>query len=219
MLSDILTQHIMTEVRKDRDFVWDPRTGKYISATTAREIAQYRVIRGVEDFIDDSRRNIRKLTQDLLGQKINVADWQRAMAREIKESHVASYVAGRGGKQIITQADYGRMGGMLRWRQYRYLNEFAEQIANGELSPAQIQMRAEMYAGQARSFHYEGYRQAGLAAGFREERWVVDPAKENCPDCLENQSRGWVSFGSFPVPPGGGATRCLTNCGCHLEFR
>ena len=48
----------------------------------------------------------------------------------------------------MTQADYGRLGNMLR-NQYGFLDRFAQEIAAGNISQAQIAARAKMYFASA----------------------------------------------------------------------
>lgn len=76
--------------------------------------------------------------------------------------------------------------------------------------------RVDMYGRAAMGAFFAGQV---VAAGPNEEiHWVVDPTIENCPDCLELESRGPYTRDTLPTQPGAGATRCRSNCGCRLVF-
>ena len=62
--------------------------------------------------------------------------------------------------------------------------------------------------------------------GKRQQRWMLSPA-EHCEDCVALAGEGWKpvtepfvspSTGQIAIP-GNGATQCLTNCKCHVEYR
>lgn len=71
-----------------------------------------------------------------------------SMREALRDTYVAEYLAGRGGRNAMTQADWGRLGHMLR-EQYTYLNDFAADVAAGKLSEAQIAARAASYFNSA----------------------------------------------------------------------
>ena len=64
---------------------------------------------------------------------IDVRMWQTEMRSQIKQSYIDKYIAGRGGIEQMTQADWGSIGGMTA-DQYRYLDKFADEVAGGKLS-------------------------------------------------------------------------------------
>jgi hypothetical protein len=84
------------------------------------------------------------LAADLAGGKLTLNEWLLQMRKIIKEAYIAEYSLAVGGIGNLTQSDYGRIGAMLK-KQYQYLQNFAEDIAKGNLSQAQIAYRAKMY--------------------------------------------------------------------------
>lgn len=141
--------------------------------------------------------------------------------QELKEEYIRQYVLGRGGLGQMAQADWGRLGSMLK-EQYKYLNGFEQAIADGTLSEAQIAARGRMYTNSAREAFEKARSRVAEKAGQDEILWVVDTSKENCEDCLANQAMGWQLVEDNPYGgcvPGSGCTQCLTNCGCSLQYR
>jgi hypothetical protein len=59
---------------------------------------------------------------------------------------------------------------------------------------------------------------AAQAAGRTEVRWM-EADVEHCPDCNVLAELGWMHIEELPTTPGAGATQCMSNCQCHLEFR
>ena len=110
------------------------------------------------------------------------------------------------------------MGGKLQ-ADYRRLLNFADAIANGEITIAQALNRANMYAGNARTQYWDAWRsrnRAGVGRTLIEKRNLG--AAEHCGDCTTLHARGWQMAGTLPTP-GDGSTECLSNCKCTLEVR
>lgn len=195
-------------------YLWQPERGTYIYARSQRKVPEKYVVRAISEYADQVKGTLRGYAQDLIDGSINVAEFQRRMADEIKSSHIAAYSVGRGGREGFTPRDFGKIGGMLRQRQYKHLDGFAQAIANGELTEAQILDRAGRYAGQVNGFYGEGFRQSAAESEATHERRVMNPAKENCPDCIEFAKAGWQPIGNLPAI---GQSRCDGNCGCYFE--
>lgn len=146
------------------------------------------------------------------------------MRERIKRAYIEQYLVGRGGRDQMTPADWGSIGGMLA-EQYRYLEGFAAEVEAGELSQRQINARARMYIRSSKEAYERGRRRWLLSLDERDKptevRWILQPA-EHCPDCVAFASLRWIPLtddafgGCFP---GSGCTQCLTNCQCFLDYR
>lgn len=90
---------------------------------------------------------------------ISLGQWETAMRLQIKNAYIQQYLSGIGGVEMMGFAEYGSIGGMLT-EQYGHLNNFAEQIAAGKLSEAEIIRRSEMYMNSSR----EAYERANARA-------------------------------------------------------
>lgn len=188
------------------EYVWNANGRPVTIAKLERESANY------TEFVGD---NMRFQTERLLDGRISLAQWQRNMAKEIKDAWRTQYALGRGGWEQMTQSDFGRMGGRLQF-QYRRLNAFAEDIWRGDLSDAQIRARAKMYATANRTALFDGRTQAKIGASFIEERRILNPA-EHCQDCIGYAALGWQPIGTLPEP--GQQSVCRANCKCTKEYR
>jgi len=97
-----------------------------------------------DTFADAMVSKAQELARRLSANDIDLATWQKSMRTDIKTSYIDQYVLGRGGRSQMTQADWGRVGQQLK-EQYGYLSNFARDIANGNMSEAQIAARAQLY--------------------------------------------------------------------------
>lgn len=170
------------------------------AAQRDRFIVQYRRAGGTDKLIDQ-----------LFEGAMDHQQWTLAMRQEIKSMHIAQYLAARGGREAMTQADWGRLGGVLR-HQFAFLQRFEQDLIDGKLSAGQAKVRAGMYinnSGQS----YE--RAKAVSRGLPDMpaypkdgqticlancgcEWVYEEtgeewlctwtlgATEHCPDCLDN---------------------------------
>lgn len=175
----------------------------------------------VLDYVQETIRQTGNAT-DVLAQLVSdgmlsPGDWRAMMRQYIKDEYIRQGVLGRGGRAQMAAEDWGSIGGMLK-REYRYLDAFTDEVATGELSEAQIRVRSAMYINGAREAFDRADTKSAKIAGMTEERWITDPSKENCPDCLAFEAEGWKPIGYFPAIASG-ATQCLSNCCCRKEFQ
>ena len=209
-------------------FTYDPRLkgSGYRDITTGRVISRANVGEQVDVMIGSSSDVMLTLSEMVDTGGISPQSWNDAVRQEIKDNYLDQYLVGIGGRGQMTQADWGSVGGMIA-DQYRYLNDFYDQVAAGELSQAQINNRSRMYINSSREAYERAQGRAAPGRGFTEHRWVNSPLADTCEDCQALQGLGWISIDeAFISPstgeeaiPGSGQTRCLTNCSCHLQYR
>lgn len=166
--------------------------------------ARFEVVRRLAERVYDQDRMAAQQSE------INVAAWKEEMRQAIKDEHIRQYLSTKP-RDAMTQADWGRIGGLLN-EQYRYLDGFANDVAAGRLTEAQIEARSRMYMRSARQGFETANREIKQDAGYTEVRWVVNHALENCPDCLRWGRQGWQRIEDNPYNgcvPGQGCTICL----------
>jgi len=156
-------------------------TGKILSNSGERAL--------VNNVCDDAIANVENITERLLADQISVDTWLKECRASLKNYYIQQYLLGIGGQGQLSQADYGSIGGMLA-DQYRYLQNFAREIAAGNLTPGQIRNRIAMYANSSR----EGYNRARARAHG-------------------------IPEGALPAMPGDGRScEGLTRCHCFWDF-
>ena len=195
---------------------WNEKSHRYYDVDTGRFLPSAQVLDWTRSSISSSGIATDKLAEMVAEGIISPDHWELLMREEIKREYIRQYLSGIGGVNQMTPADWGSIGGMLK-EQYSYLPEFRRQIAAGELSEAQIRARSRMYSRSAKEAYERAHGKVAKAAGNDEELWVLGLA-EHCVDCINFSNEGWQPIGYFPEP-GAGHTVCLTNCGCHKEYR
>jgi len=135
----------VTDLSKQKGrWTYDTASHRFRDMKNGRFVSERR-IRSVMDRYESARKaQVDALTDDLVSGKINLKAWVSRMRDDIKRAYIVQYLAGRGGRGAMTQADWGRIGGLLR-TQYLYLNRFATDMSVGGMSPGQIGARAKMY--------------------------------------------------------------------------
>lgn len=95
------------------------------------------------------------LTKALYAGEISPVQFTYSMRTALKNTTMMEYMLGRGGRHVMTQSDYGRVGHMLKV-QYGYLDGFTRDIIDGKLTLEQAQARAQLYVDSTRYAHERG---------------------------------------------------------------
>ena len=143
-----------------------------------------------------------------------MAEWRGAMQAEMRTLHSAATALAYGGTAQLTPSRRGRLGARLR-QQYDYLSAFALDYAQGRLSPAQAQARAQLYGVAVHAAFATARGEAAHDRGATHERNVLGPAEHSCPGCLAETARGLVPLGEL-VPVG--QRQCVMRCLCSLVY-
>lgn len=196
-------------------FTFDPASQRYRNARTGQFVSEARIHEAVVKATEASAANVKTITEQLRLGQITLADWQTAMAAEIKQAHLASVMLANGGRQQMTQASFGYAGRLIR-TQYEYLRTFAEEVASGKQRlDGTLNRRAGMYVDAARGTFYQAKERQARLMGHDEERNVLGVA-DHCDGCVGETARGWVKIGEL-VPIG--QRECRTNCRCRITTR
>lgn len=161
--------------------------------------------------------NLSKLAEDLRSGAITLPEWEASMRDFIRQEYITAMELAKGGREFITQSDWGWMGSELK-KQYQFLNNFAKDIAaNPEAwMNGRLDARMNLYKESAYSVLENAMRREAERQGFDEERRILGATDKHCPDCLEAAAQGWQSIGTLPAI---GDSVCITNCKCEFEYR
>lgn len=205
-------------------FRWDKDLRRYRDADTGRFVRESAVRSARQTIIDRATAEVDVLAARLADGTITTAEWTIQMRDAVKRTTIDQYLLGRGGRNAMTQADWGRIGYRLR-QQYGYLQRFAQAVDAGQLSDAQIAARAKLYVSATWSTldrakgaswqivlpahpgdggtrcksrcrcHWEIH--ADKDAGLILATWRLDSQAEHCDGCRENAAR-WSPL-AFPL--------------------
>jgi hypothetical protein len=180
--------------------------GKFVSAADIEDLTKY--------MIEKARVQMSAIANDLIEGKIELSEWTRQTALQLKEIHSQQYLLGRGGLKNMTQRDYGILGARLK-KEYKYLNNFAIDIRDKEMSIAQFQARLNLYLSSTDASYQAARRESHKQAGFQFERRRLGTSN-NCNPCVSYAGMGWVTLGTLPAIAT--ACDCKANCKCSFEY-
>lgn len=197
-------------------WTWDDASKRYRNASTGRFIGIRQMLPMRDTFIESQKNAIDDLAGRLVSGDIDTAQWVDEFKGVLRTTYKDEYALALGGRNNMTQSDYGHIGRNLR-DQYDYLYKFADQVENGQLTEAQIRIRSRMYVdsatqaferGHARSMGapqlpaYPGDGSTQCRSNCKCHWQLVDKGDhweatwrlglaEHCPDCVE-RSKEWA---------------------------
>jgi hypothetical protein len=168
-------------------WTFDPSTRRYRDEDSGRELGERELRPLRERYLRQLTDRALVVTGQLANRLITLEEWEIEMRRVVKETFGTVYMLSRGGRNAMTQQDWGRVGGLVG-RQYRYLNQYAQDIAGQTVTRDKALSRSQLYI-QAGTQSYQRGQLATYSDMPRLER-----------------------------VPGDGSTTCLVNCRCELDI-
>lgn len=204
-----------------QDYRWNETAARYIGAN-GQFVSRAVVNSALEQTITGSQSEMTLLSERLQSGSISLTEWRAGMAEQIKILDTSEAALARGGWDQMTQSDWGWVGSQVK-EQYKYLDNFAGEISNGDqLLNGVFLRRVKMYAQAGRgTFEEMRRRYMRIYKDASEERRVLGVA-EHCETykglegCVELAQRGWQPVGTLPPI---GDTPCMVNCKCSFEYR
>jgi hypothetical protein len=197
-------------------YTWADEVGRYRSNDTGRFVARKDILGLLDVQTSAAEKQIASLTNAVMEGRISPAVWQEQMRTEVKRQVISQTALGSGGFDRISQQSYGRAGADLR-QLYAKISGTAADIADGKISMAQAQARANEYAGHARSHFYSAEREKVQPSAPNRvfiERRLLGGGGKTCSDCVNFYDAGWQPFGLLP-PPGADSV-CGGHCKCTM---
>jgi hypothetical protein len=204
---------------------WSEEARRYVDPR-GRFVSRAQVKAGLDEAVRKAGLEMQEITAQLRGGVLTVdrlAAWEYEMRARIKDVHLYSAAAARGGWDQMTPAMYGRVGAVLSRGaagagkgQFQYLEGFLQDLISGrQKMDGSLTRRAAMYATAARGTYAAEDGAGFAAAGYDEERNIRNSG-DSCDGCVGASARGWVPIGQ--LPPIGSRT-CLGACLCRMEYR
>ena len=109
---------------------WIKKLFRYRNLATGRFIGPEQMLKLRDTFMDLQGEAIKKLGRDYAAGKLSLSDWVLKSREMIKQTYIDQYILGHGGRNSMSQADWGRLGQMLR-KQYGFLEHFALDLESG----------------------------------------------------------------------------------------
>jgi hypothetical protein len=197
------------------EYLWNEKALQYINRSTGRFVPRSEITEQLFKVTKQSSERMRAISQQLRDGNVSLADWQLQMMQEIKTTHLAGAAMQKGGWQQMTQADFGRVGQIVR-REYGFLRDLANGIESGKIKlDGRILIRAAQYGQAGRETQLLFWNQKAADRGYDQERSVLNPA-EHCNECVDEAAKGWQALGEMiPI----GRRTCRANDRCDKWYR
>lgn len=140
-------------------FSYDAASRRYRNEATGRYLSPSQVRGYGERFMDLQRLAVRGLAEGLQAGTLTVSEWESHMTAQVRAAHLDQALLGRGGREMMTLSDWGRVGAAIG-QQNAYLRGFVAEVAKGNLSGPQIGARALLYIGASRASYERGHAAA-----------------------------------------------------------
>jgi hypothetical protein len=200
--------------RFDAAWSYDPISGRY-RGENGRFLNKAAIEALVDGRINKLSTQLRDFTRRLIDGNITIDQWQGSVREALKPAHLQAAMVGVGGKDSLSQADYGRIGQRLR-SEYSYLQNFASDILAGRVSAPMALARIGLYAESVRGSYWEGTTIRQEKQGYSLMRRILDSQAQHCQDCIDHAARGIAPIGSLPMP--GQRCACRSRCRCRIEY-
>ena len=201
-------------------FIWDAKSGRYRDELTKKFVSRSVVLKHVERQNGRSKNYMRQQAQKLVDRSISLGQFQATMIEELKRSHIRMALLAAGGKNGVSEREYGVTGAKLR-EEYKYLNNFVRAIARGELTPNRIIYRAGLYANSSSATFYESEKISRVR--HKKDKILVarrslDAQSHHCSDCPAYSTNGeWRPVEEVVLPKRN--CTCHSRCRCKIEYK
>lgn len=149
----------------DPKWGYDPKSKRYRNTESGRYLPTKTVTSIRDRVVAKAAQDARSLAQSAASGAITPDALRTGMRDLLRNVHGSGAIFGRGGVNAMTQADWGRLGSVLK-NQYGYLDGFVADLGvPGLVSEAQAMARAELYVGAAVKSYEQGRAAAFGVAG------------------------------------------------------
>lgn len=197
---------------------FDPRTFRYRSLSTGRFTTRAELLRLLDSEVNRLEVRLKGHARLLTSNRIDLPEFQRRMAHDIKIAHVRTSALGAGGVKQLDAVHFGATGQQLRV-QYGYLGGFGNAIASGKLTEKQIITRSSSYASSVRVSFHKSEAIARRRNGFAYARRLLDSqSSRHCASCLRHSTNGkYVPIEQIVAI--GSNCECKSRCRCFILWK
>jgi len=183
-----------------------------------RRITRREVRAEIDKLLQEVEKTAARYGKSLQSSDVSLAEFESSMRELLRSAHIVAASVGRGGRDLMTLSDWGKVGAKIAW-QNRYLEKFARKIERGTLSEASIANRAKSYSSAIFVSFSDTYQKAQTE--FVEDgknpilARLVQNSKEGCDECTADAAEGWMSVDDMKEI---GTRICGDFCLCDIEF-
>jgi len=148
-------------------YQWDVGRQRYRDVRTGRFVSAAAVRRAIDQTIRAEAQRAKSLADDLRAGRISVDHWELEMRAMIRETHLYSAAAARGGWANMDDAAYFEVDGIVV-EQDRFFAQFAADVRSGKQRlDGRLGQRAALYVEAGRTTHERAHRDVEQERGRR----------------------------------------------------
>jgi hypothetical protein len=206
----------------EKDFTYDPTTGKYRRAATGKAVSEREIRSAIFKATNETKNRARQTTSQMIAGTILFVIWYQRLRSLFKALYRSVWVVTLGG--FLFENDSARAAFYL-WviLLFDRLDQLKEAIEKGTIPfDGRILTAVGNIARGANGAYQNAKLEAGKRKGHNEARRILGENENHChdsadkPGCIELESLGWVRIDK--IVPIGDAT-CRGNCLCQIETR
>lgn len=194
---------------------YDRSVGQYRNEQ-GRFVPRATILRLVDEESSRLATRMKAHARLLTNGSIDLPEFQRRAAAEIKMSGIRMGIFASGGRSQTSTGAYGSIGLLLR-SQYQYLANFAQDLQIGKLTKEQAIARAGMYGGSSRVIFHQVEKVTRNFEGFTLAKRVLDAGSNHCPECIQYQT-GDRYVPIEDIVPIGARCSCFSRCRCLIVY-
>ena len=204
-------------------WTFDPKRKLYVNSATGETLTIDEMSDLMDSIIEETNNDtIIPLVLLLTSNEIDTPTWRETFGNVIKDTFTILALIALGG--LLSSGILDRLEERIRV-QYVYLEQFANDILSGVLTPAEILRRSRMYINSTRQIYWTILDEEFGKADYTKERWETQGDANVCGPCDEAGMMGWQPIGTFGEPGSGivfrsPTTMCLglTLCRCRKDY-
>lgn len=192
------------------------RNSSSFRGESGRYISNAEVLRLVDAEVARQEARLKGHARLLINGKIDIPEFQRRMASDMKLSSIRMAALGAGGAEGLGDRHYGKVGAELK-KQYKFLAGFGAALSAG-LTEKQVLQRAGQYGRQSAIAFHASQQITKEGEGFTVGKRSLDSQAQHCEQCIGHSTNGqWVPIAE--IVPVGTRCDCGGRCRCSVVFR
>lgn len=201
-------------MKRAQDIYFDNDANFYRFKGSKRKVSRYQLRRISVLEGRDARKRSEDLLESMLRLERSFENWQYETAIVLKDINLLQYKLGLGNNP--NTLNFLELGRILRNTTYPKFRRLVRQIANGELSKAQIRARVNSYYRGSKLAFETGLKTNQQTSGMRFAKRHLGGCFNHCQPCIGYFQLGVVSIEDVVLPTV--ACDCRDNCCCSVSY-
>lgn len=180
----------MLAIKASPLFFWDALVRRFRRQDSGRFLGPANMRELRDEYLAREEQLNLDLTERLFNREITISQWLTETKTNLLRVYSAQYMMARGGRAAMTPRDWGLVGSMLKKQYTPFLQDFAQQLANGDFNieqAAAVASRLNLYTASSNQAFERGKVEA-IAPGLNLPAMPGDGTSE----CMSRDLCEWI---------------------------